>query len=58
MQNKTINTMVSPHTSQNRFHQSLQIINAGKGIEKENPPTLLVEIWIITATMENNMEIL
>ena len=28
---------VSPHTSQNGHHQSLQIINAGEGLEKWEP---------------------
>ena len=28
---------VSPHTSQNGHHQSLQTINAGEGVEKREP---------------------
>ena len=30
-------TEVSPHTSQNGHHQSLQITNAGEGVEKREP---------------------
>ena len=44
-----------PHTDQNGHHQkNLQIINAGKGVEKGNPLTLLVGMWIGIVTMENS----
>ena len=32
----------------------LQIINAGKGVGKGNPLTLLVGMWIGVVTMENS----
>ena len=37
--------------------KSLQTINAGEGVEKGNPLTLLVGIQTDTATMENSVEI-
>ena len=33
------------------------MVNSGEGVEKENPPTLLVGMYIGTTTMENGMEI-
>ena len=46
---------LSPHTDWNGHHQkNLQIINAGKGVEKGNPLTLLVGMWIGVVTMENS----
>ena len=35
--------------------KNLQTINAGEGVEKREPPTLLVGMWIGTTTMENSM---
>ena len=37
--------------------QSLQAINAGEGVEKREPITLLVGMQTSTATMENSVEI-
>ena len=37
--------------------KNLQIINSGEGVEKGNPPTLLVGMYIGAATMENSMEV-
>ena len=37
--------------------KSLQAINAGEGVEKGNPLTLLVGMQTSTATMENSVEI-
>ena len=37
--------------------KSLQTINAGEGVEKENALALLVGIKIDTATMEDDIEI-
>lgn len=34
-----------------------QTINAGNGVEKRGPTTLLVGMYISTATMENGMEV-
>ena len=46
------------HAGQNGCHQkSLQKINAGEGVEKGEPPTLLVGMQPSTATMENSVEI-
>ena len=36
--------------------KSLQTINAGEGVEKIKPPTLLVGMYISAATMENSKE--
>ena len=36
---------------------SLQAINAGEGVEKKNPLTLLMGMQTSTAAMENNVEI-
>ena len=33
--------------------KSLKIINAGEGVEKSNPPKQLMEMYIVTTTMEN-----
>ena len=35
----------------------LQIINAGEGVEKKNPLTLLVGMQTGTDTMENSMDV-
>ena len=35
---------------------SLQITNAGEGVEKREPPTLLVGMQTGTTTMENSMD--
>ena len=45
------------HTSQNGCDPSLQTINAGEGVDKGNPPTLLVRMQTSPATMENSVEI-
>ena len=37
--------------------KSLQAINAGEGVEKENPLILLVGMQTSTATVENSVEI-
>ena len=37
--------------------KNLQAINAGEGVEKTNPLTLLVGMQTSTATMENSVEI-
>ena len=37
--------------------QNLQAINAGKGVEKRDPLTLLVGMQTSIATMENSVEI-
>ena len=37
--------------------ESLQTINAVEGVEKKNPPTLLVIMYIIASTMENGMTV-
>ena len=37
--------------------KSLQITNAGEGVRKGTPPTLLVGMYTGAATMENSMEI-
>ena len=37
--------------------KSLQAINAGEGVEKREPLTLLVGMQTSTATMENSVEI-
>ena len=37
--------------------KNLQTINAGKGVGKVNPLTLLVEMQTSTATLENSVEI-
>ena len=37
--------------------KSLKTINAGEGVEKRQPPTLLVGIQTSIATMEDDMEI-
>ena len=37
--------------------KSLQITNAGEGVRKGTPPTLLVGVYTGAATMENSMEI-
>ena len=37
--------------------QSLQAINAGEGVEKREPFTLLVGMQMSIATMENSVEI-
>ena len=47
---------VPSHAGQNGC-KSLQIINAGEGVEKGNSLTLLVRIQTSTATMENSVEI-
>ena len=39
------------------WSKSLQAINAGEGVEKGNPLTLLVGMQTSTATMENCVEI-
>ena len=36
--------------------KNLQMINAGEGVEKRVPPTLLVGKKVGTVTMENTME--
>ena len=41
----------------NMLITSLQITNAGEGVEKREPPTLLVGMQTSTATMENSVEI-
>ena len=45
-------SVVSPHTCQNVCHQSLQIINAGPGVEEREPSYTVG----VAATMENSME--
>ena len=46
------------HTSQEWLRsKSLQAINAGEGVEKREPLTLLVGMQTSTATMENSVEI-
>ena len=37
--------------------KSLQITNAGEGVRKGNPPTLLVGMYTGAATLKNSMEI-
>ena len=48
---------ISSHTIHTIIKKNLQTINAGEGVEKRNPPTLLVGMQIGTTTMENNMEV-
>ena len=56
MQIKT--TMRYHFTQSERLRsKSLQAINAGEGVEKGNPLTLLVGMQTSTATMENSVEI-
>ena len=45
------------HQSEWLRSKSLQAINAGEGVEKGNPLTLLVGMQNSTATMENSLEI-
>ena len=45
------------HLSEWVLSKSLQRINAGEGVEKGNPLTLLVGMQTSTATMENRGEI-
>ena len=40
-----------------RKYENLQITNAGEGVKKGNPPTLLVRMYIGTSTMENSMAV-
>ena len=50
---------VSFHSSQNGHHlKNLQTINAKDGMQKRDPLSLLVGIYIGTATMQNSMEVL
>ena len=37
--------------------KNLQTLNAGEGVEKRNPPTLLIGMYIGTSTTENSMEV-
>ena len=46
-----------PRQSEWLLSKSLQAINAGEGVEKRNPFTLLVEMQTSTATLENSVEI-
>ena len=55
MQIKT--AMKISHQSEWPQSKSLQAINAGEGVEKGNPLTLLVGMQTSTATMENSGEI-
>ena len=48
---------VSLHASQDGCYPSLQAINAGEGVEKRDPLTLLVGMQTSTAVMENSVEI-
>ena len=45
------------HQSEWLLSKSLQTINAGEGVEKGNPLTLLVGMQTSTATVENSVEI-
>ena len=45
------------HQSEWLRSKSLQVINAGEGVEKGNPLPLLVGMQTSTATMENSVEI-
>ena len=45
------------HQSEWQRSKTLQAINAGEGVEKREPSTLMVGIQTGTATMENNVEI-
>ena len=36
--------------------ESLQITNAGDRVEKGNPPTLLMRVYISATTIENSMD--
>ena len=45
------------HQSGWLLSKSLQAINAGDGVEKRDPLTLLVGMQTSTATMENSVEI-
>ena len=47
----------SPHTGQNASLKSLQITNAGEMVNKRNPLTLLMGLYIAAATVENIMEV-
>ena len=51
--------MVTCHHSDIKvfISKNLQTINAGKGVGKVNPLTLLVEMQTSTATLENSVEI-
>ena len=46
-----------PRQSEWLLSKSVQAINAGEGVEKRNPFTLLVEMQTSTATLENSVEI-
>ena len=48
---------VPSHAGQWLLSKSLQAINAGEGVEKENPLTLLVGMQSSIAAMENSVEI-
>ena len=54
-----IKTTMRYHFNQSEWlrSKSLQAINAGEGVEKGNPLTLLVGMQTSTATMENSVEI-
>ena len=54
--NQSYNETIS-HQSEWLRSKSLQAINAGEGVEKGNPLTLLVGMQTSTATMENSVEI-
>ena len=45
------------HHSEWLLSKSLQTINAGEGVEKREPTSLLVGMKTSSATMENNVEI-
>ena len=59
MRNSTseINSPATSHQSEWLRSKNLQAINAGEGVEKRNPPTLLVGMQTSTATLENSVEI-
>ena len=48
---------VPSHTGQNGCYQKVYKLNAGAGVEKRNPLTLLVGMQTSIATMENSVEI-
>ena len=56
MQIKTTMNTIS-HQSEWLLSKSLQAINAGEGMEKRNPLTLLVRMQTSTAAIENSVEI-
>ena len=53
--NQNHNEIITSHLSEWLSSQRPQVANVGKDVEKKEPCTMLVEMYISTATMESNM---